>query len=156
RKTALKLRNEVRRLCDMKSARGDEQDVIGTHKTVSRVYGGAFDDRQNIALHTFPAYIRTMAGFTSGNLIDFVEKNNSVVLDAFDGQPRDLIHIDELLFLFLDEIIERFNDLHFALLGALPEEAGQDIFDIDIHFLDALIADDFEGWEIPLLHFDLT
>src|SRR5947208_11122372 len=47
---ALKFRDQVRRLGDVKRARRDEQDVIGANHAVTRVDGGAFDDRQNVAL----------------------------------------------------------------------------------------------------------
>ena len=33
---------------------------------------------------------------------------------------------------------------HFALFFLLPEHAGEHVFDVDVHLLDALIGDDFE------------
>ena len=40
----------------MKRARGDEKDVIGFDGAVLRRNGGAFDQRQEIALHAFARY----------------------------------------------------------------------------------------------------
>ena len=154
RKAALQLGNQVRRLGDVKCAGGDEQNVIGAHHAVPRVHRRAFDDRQDVALHAFAADVGPVAGFAAGDLVDFIEKDDAAVLDALDGDARHLIHIDELLFFFLDQVIDRFGDLHLALLGPLAEESRKDIFDVDIHFLDALVADDLEGREVALLHFD--
>src|SRR3954469_8613954 len=48
REAALKFRNEVARLGDMEGSRGDEEDVVGAHETVSRVYGSPFHNREDI------------------------------------------------------------------------------------------------------------
>ena len=50
---ALELGDEVGRLGDVERAGGDEQNVVGANHAVARVDGGAFDDRQNVALHAF-------------------------------------------------------------------------------------------------------
>ena len=96
-----------------------------------------------------------VTGLAAGNLIDLVQEDDSTVLDAFNSQPRYLIHIDKLLLFFLNQVIDCLRNLHFSLLGSLAEKSREDIFDVDIHFFDALIGDDLEGWKVSFLHFNL-
>ncbi|CAM5192457.1 hypothetical protein CDEF62S_03510 [Castellaniella defragrans] len=51
RKAALQLWNQVRGPRQVKSARGNEEDVIRLHRAVFGVHGGPFDQRQQVALH---------------------------------------------------------------------------------------------------------
>ena len=44
---------------------------------------------------------------------------------------------------------------HFALLFLLAEHPGEDVFDVDVHFLDALIGNNFEGRRGALADFDI-
>jgi len=48
---ALQLGDEVARLAQVERARSDEEDVIGAHHTVLGGHGGAFHQRQQVALH---------------------------------------------------------------------------------------------------------
>src|ERR1700730_3733718 len=118
--------------------------MIRADEPVAGVDGGSFDNGQDVALHAFAADVGTMASFTAGDLVYFVEKNDAAALHALDGHARNLIHIDELLLLFLDQIIQRFADSHFALARASAEQAGQDILEVDVHFLNAGGGGDFE------------
>ena len=61
RKAALQLGNQVGRLRGVERARGNKQNVVGAHHAVARVNGGAFDDRQNVALHAFARDVGAMA-----------------------------------------------------------------------------------------------
>ena len=138
RKSALQFGNQVGRLADMKRTGGNEQNVVGTNHAVASVHRGAFHDRQNVALHAFAADVRSVPGFASGNLVDLVEKDDAVLFDALDGDPRHLVHVDKLLLFFLDQVVDRLGDFHLPLLGALAEESGQDVLEVDVHLLDAL------------------
>src|SRR6202042_1370487 len=53
-----------------------------------------------------------------------------------------------------DQVIKRFGDRHFALLFLLAEHAGEHVLYVDVHFLDALIGDDFEGGHLAFADFD--
>jgi len=44
--------------------------------------------------------------------------------DAFERDPHYLIHVDELLLFFLDQIVQGFRNPHLALARALAEEVG--------------------------------
>ena len=51
-----------------------------------------------------------------------------------------LVHIDQALLFFLDQVFEGFADLHLPLLGALSEDVGQHVLDVDVHLFHALVA----------------
>ena len=55
-----------------------------------------------------------------------------------------LIHVDQFVFFFLDQVVEGFGDGHLALFLLLAEEAREHVLDVDVHLLDALIGDDFK------------
>ena len=59
RKTALQLRDQVRRFRHVERARGDEQDVIGPDHAVFRIHRRSLDDRQDVALHALAADVGT-------------------------------------------------------------------------------------------------
>jgi hypothetical protein len=89
-----------------------------------------------------------VAAFAAGDLVDLVEEDDARVFHALDRDARDLVHIDQALLFFLDQIFEGLVDLHLPLLGALAEDVGQHVLDVDVHLLDALVGDDFEGGQI--------
>src|SRR3569623_1088247 len=80
--TPLQLRNEVRRLREMKGARGDEQDVISAHDAVLGGDGAALDQRQQIALHTLARDVGAAVFTALGDLVDLIEEHDAVLLDV--------------------------------------------------------------------------
>src|SRR6267142_397491 len=152
---ALKFRNQIGRLGDVERTGSDEKNMVRSNHTVAGVDGRAFDDRQNVALHAFARDIGAVAGFAAGNLVDLVDKNNSHLLGALHGHPRDLIHVEQFVLLFLDQILKRVGHAHFAFLLLLAEHAGEHVLDIDIHLLDALVGDDFERGHGAFADFDI-
>ena len=145
REAALQLRNEVAGLRYVEGAGSDEEDVVGGDHAVLGVDGCAFDDGEDVALDAFAGDVGAVAAFASGDLVDLVEKDNAGVFNALDGEAGDLIHIDEAVLFFGDEILEGLGDLHLALLGALAEEAGEHILEVDVHLFGALVGDDLEA-----------
>ena len=81
-KAALQLRNQIAGLGDVERARGDEQNVVGAHHAVARVDRGAFDDRQNVALHAFAADVGAVPAFASGDFVDFVEEDDAAAFST--------------------------------------------------------------------------
>ena len=84
RKAALQLGDQVGRLRHMERAGGDEQDVVGAHHAVLGVDRGAFDDRQDVALHALAADVRAVAALAAGDLVDLVDEDDAGLLDALD------------------------------------------------------------------------
>src|SRR5258708_1888583 len=98
--------------------------------------------------------VRTMPAFTTRDLVDLVEEDDAGVFDSINRDARDLLHVNQALLFFLDQVLESFVDLHLPLLGALAEDVGQHVLEIDVHFLDALVGDDFKRRKIALAGFD--
>ena len=117
RKAALKFGDEVAGLRDVECSGGDEQDVIRSNETVACVDCGAFDDGENVALDTFATDVGAVAGLAAGDLVHFVEEDDAAPLHAIESGTRHLVHVDQLLLFFLDQIFERFGDAHLALAG---------------------------------------
>ena len=154
RESALKLGDQIRRLADVKGAGSNKKNMVRPHHPVTRVHGSPFNYGQNVPLYALSRNIRTMAAFAAGDLIYLIQEDDSCILHPINRHSRDLIHINEALLFFLNQVLECLIDLHLPLLGALAEDVGKHVLDIDVHLLHALIGDDFEGREITLASFD--
>src|SRR6266851_8578042 len=119
--SALQLGDQVRGLGHVESAGSDEEDVVGANHAVAGVDGSAFDDGQNVTLHTFARDIRSVAGFAPGDFVDLVDKDDAHLFGALDGGARDLVHIEKLVLFFLNEVLEGVGYTHLALLFLLPK-----------------------------------
>ena len=84
RQATLQFRDQIGRFGQVERARGDEQDVIGFDHPVLRRNGATFYERQQIALYAFARYVgpRRFAAF--GDFVDFIEKDDAGLFDAFD------------------------------------------------------------------------
>ena len=84
RQPALQLGQQVGGLRQMEGARGDKEDVVGLDGAMLGGDRGAFDERQQIALHAFAANIgpgeATATLGTPADLVDLVEKDDAVLL----------------------------------------------------------------------------
>src|SRR5205823_1613481 len=134
----------------MEGASSDEQDVIRAHHSVARVDSSAFDHWQDIPLYALSRNIRTMAAFAAGDLIYLIQEDDSCILHPINRHSRDLIHINEALLFFLNQVLESFIHLHLPLFRALAEDVRKHVLNVDVHLLDTLIGDDLEGREIAL------
>jgi hypothetical protein len=65
-----------------------------------------------------------------------------------------MVHVDQALFLFLDQVLERLVHLHLPLFCPLAEDVRQHVFDVDVHLLHALIREDLERRKIALANID--
>jgi hypothetical protein len=135
--------------------RRDEQDVVGAHGPVFGGDGRALDDGQDVALDAFPAHVRAMAALAPRDLVDLVDEEDARVLHPVHGRVRHLLRVHQPAQLFLDEGGARFGDAEPAPLGLVPEEAGQEVLDVDVHFLHTLRGEDLEAGEALLAHLDL-
>src|ERR1700681_136404 len=96
-----------------------------------------------------------MSRFAAGNFIDLVDENDAHLFGALDSSASDLIHIEKLVFFFLDQVFERIGHGHFAFLFLLAEHSGEDVFNIDVHFFNTLIGNNFEGRHGALADFNV-
>ena len=84
REAALQLGHQVGGLGQVERPGGDEQDVIGPHRSVLGVDRRSFDDRQQIALHALARHIRAVPGRGAADLVEFVEEDDPLVFDQID------------------------------------------------------------------------
>src|SRR6516162_3509846 len=96
--------------------------MIRADHAVARVHRCAFHDGQDVALHTFAAHVWPVAALTPGDLVDFIEEDDTAGLNALYGGAIHLVHVDEAAFFFLNQVIEAIADLHLALLGPATED----------------------------------
>jgi len=155
---ALQLWDQVARLRDVEGAGGDEEDVVGRDHAVLGIHRRALDDGQDVALHAFARDVGTVAALAPGDLVDLVEEDDAGVFDALDGEPGDLVHVDQALLFFLDEVVESLGYLHLALLGALAEEAGKNVLEVYIGLIRPILAgcgDELKAGLVAVAHVEL-
>ena len=79
----MQLGYQVARFAQMESARGHKQDVVGLDHAVFGAYRSAFNQRQQVALHALARYICAAALVAACYFVDFVNKNDAVLLGIF-------------------------------------------------------------------------
>ncbi len=129
--------------------------MIRPHHPIPSVHRSPFNNRQNVALHPFARNIRTMPALPPRNLVDLIQKHNPRILHPVNRRPRHMIHIDQPLFFFLNQIFERLVHLHLPLLRPRSKNVRQHVLDVDVHLLNALVRHDFKRRKIPLPHINL-
>ncbi len=139
----------------MKSAGSDEQDVIGPHHPVLRVHRGAFDDRQDVALHAFATHFGAVTALAAGDLVDFVDEDDPRLLDALDRGRRHRLHVDELLLLFLRQALTRLGDGDATPLRAALEQPGNHLAQADADVLHRRAGDQLDRRKRFFLNVDL-
>ena len=97
-----------------------------------------------------------MPALAPRNLVDLIQENNARVLDAIDRRPRHLVHVDQPLLFFLNQIFKCLVHLHLSFLGSRAKDVRQHVLDVDIHLLNTLVRHNFKGWKISLPHIDLN
>src|SRR5262249_13179543 len=155
RQPPLEFRNQVGRLCDVEGAGRDEENVIGANHAVARIHRSAFDNGQNVALHALARDIRPVAGLTPCDFVDLVDEDDAHLLRSIDSHASDLIHVEKLVFFFLNQILESIGHAHFAFFLLLAKHARKHVLDIDVHLLNALIGNDLKGRHGPFTDLDI-
>src|ERR1044072_933118 len=156
REASLKFRNQIRRLGNVKGAGGNEKNMVRAHHSVTRVDRGAFDNGQNVALHAFARNVRAATRLASGNLVDFIQKDDARGFNAFKRRARDGVHVDEPLFLFLHQVFHGLIDTHLATLASALKKIAEHVLHVDAHFLDAHGSGQFDGWVVLFAHLEFN
>ncbi len=98
--------------------------MISLHRAVGCIDGASLNNRQQIPLHSLAADVRSTAASSRAtacdNLVDFVKKNDAVLLGPLDGKADHLVVINQLVGLLLKEDIARvayFQSLGFPATG---------------------------------------
>src|SRR4051812_42507967 len=114
----------------MEGARSDEQDVIGLHRAVLGRDGGALDQRQQVALHALARYVAADPAVARGDLVDFVEEHDAVLLDRVDRLLHKLLLIEQLVGFLRDQNFMRLQHCDTAGFGAAAAELAEDVADV--------------------------
>ena len=141
----------------MKCAGGDEQDMIGPHIAVARLHRRAFDDRQQVALHALTRHVGPGAlAALAGDLVDLVDEDDAVVFDAVQRLVHHVVHVDQLLQLFVDQDAARLVQMYGAALFLLRDQLLNHFAEIDVRPFHALRRlHHLQHRETLLLHLDL-
>jgi hypothetical protein len=102
----------------MKRAGGHEQDVVGLDVAELGLHRGAFDDRQQVALHALARDIRA-ARVAGHHLVDFIDEHDAQVFGKFDRLGVDLLLVDQGVALLFEQNAAGLGHGHFATDGLL-------------------------------------
>ena len=130
----------------MEGAGGDEQDVVAADHAVFGADGAALDQWQQVALHTFAAHIGAAGLLAFGNFVDFVDKDNAVLLRRFDRTGLQFFFVNELGGFFVLNLF--IGGLHGEAAGlfAVAAHFGKHALQLAGHF--------FHAWGRHNLHAD--
>ena len=142
---SLEFGNQIRRFRQMKSARGDEQDVIGFYHAVFGRDGAPFNERQQIALHPFTRNIGAGDVAALGNFVDFINEYDAVLFGVRDRLLPDVFVADQAVGFFLGELDERVRDRHFLGGFFLLTEIFEHFAQLIAHFFHTRRGHHFEA-----------
>ena len=129
---ALELGNQVRHLGHMERTRRDKEHEIRAHRAVLGVDGAALHDGQDIALYALAADVGAMAaGGAARHLVDFVDKDDALLLGPADGLLAHLILVDELVGFLLKKNPARLLDLDATDFRLFGHHAAHHVADVD-------------------------
>ena len=142
---ALQFRQHVAGLGDVEGAGRDKQDVFGLHRAVLGGNGGAFDQRQQVALHAFAADVGAAPLGAHGDFVDFVEKDDAVVFGSGNGLFDHLFLVQQLIALVIDQRLVGLGDRHLFRRRLLAEGLAHHVAQVEHAHLGAGHAGDVEG-----------
>ena len=114
----------------------DEEHMVRLDGAVLRRDLRAFDNRQDVALHTLARNVGAIRIALDGDLVNLVEEDDAAALGDLDGRLGDFVHVDELARFFLREDLARLLDRDFALLAVLRHEVADHVLDVVAHALE--------------------
>ncbi len=126
----------------MERARGDEQDVVGLHHAVAGRDRGAFDQRQQVALHALARDVGAADVAAARDLVDLVEEHDAVLLGVGERARLQLVVVDQPACLFLGQQLGRLADLHAPQPPPSAAEVGQHALDLRGELLHARRGED--------------
>ena len=121
RQAALQFGQQVRGFGDVERARGDEEDVVGLDRAVLGADGGAFDQRQQVALDAFAGDIGPARVAAGADLVDLVQKDDAVFLNRLECGGADGLVIQKLVGLLPDQDVIALGHGQAFVRGAATE-----------------------------------
>src|SRR5471030_905193 len=114
RQATLQLRHQIARLAQVERTGSDEQDVVGLDHAQFGVDGAAFDQWQQVTLHAFARHVDAAGIAALGDLVDFVDEHDTVLLYRFQRLGLQLFIVDQATGFFVTHQFQRFLDLELA------------------------------------------
>ena len=102
--------------------------------------------RQQVALHALAADLGTAAFAAGGDLVDFVDENDTVAFGIGQGRGTDFVLVDELAGFLFDQSVQGFLDLHLAGLAFGRAQLAEHALQLLGHLFHALRTHDLERW----------
>ena len=120
RQPALQFGQQVRGLRNVERARRNEQNMVGLHRAVLGRDGGAFDQRQQIALHALARHVAAHAALARANLVELVEEDDAVLLHRLDRFQHQLVLIEQFVGFLVEQDFVQFRDRDAAASSGAP------------------------------------
>ena len=98
----------------MKRSGGDEEHMVSSNRTIPRHHDRAFNDRQEIALHTFVGDIAANIDVAADCFIDLIDKNDTRFFDPMNRFIDHGIDINKPVSFLLREDSPRILHRHAA------------------------------------------
>ena len=109
---ALQFGQQIRGFRHMERTRGDEQDMVGFDRPVFGRYGCTFDQRQQVTLHTFAGNVGPACVGPCADLVDLVQKHDSVLFNRLKCCFRDDLIVEQFVRLIRDQRVIAIGDGH--------------------------------------------
>ncbi len=111
--------------------------MIGLDRAVLGVDGAALHQRQEIALDALARHVRADGFLTAGDLVDFVDEDDAVLLGILHGADLQLFFIDDFRGFFIEQKLRGILDLELALARAPAAQALKHALQLLRHLLHA-------------------
>ena len=118
--------------------------MIRLYRPVFSVNGGALYNGQKISLNAFTRDVRPLGTVFARYLVNFIQKDNSRLLDSGNGLFDDFIHIHQALGFFLGHHFKGFRHLHPPPFSIFREHTTQHILKINPHFFHPHVGKNFQ------------
>src|SRR5471032_1826013 len=155
RQVTLQLRHQIARLAQVERTGSDEQDVVGLDHAQFGVDGAAFDQRQQVTLHAFARHVDAAGIAALGDLVDFVDEHDTVLLDRFQRLVLQLFIVDQATGFFVTHQFQRFLDLELAAFLFALAHVGEQALQLVGHFFHARWRRDIDAGHFGDFDFDL-
>ena len=96
--------------------------MVGLHRAVLGRHRGAFDQRQQVALHALARDVRAEGLLAARHLVDLVDEHDAVLFGIGERLDLELVLVDEFAGLLVGEELESLAHLQFAGTGAVAPQ----------------------------------
>ena len=138
----------------MECPRSDKQDVVCFDHAQLGVHGAAFDQRQQVTLYTFTGHIGAADIAALGNLVDFVDEHDAVLLNGFKGFGLEFFVIDQATGFFVTHHFQCFFDFQLAVLALAFAHVGKQALQLVGHFFHAWRRGNIDAGNVCDFDFD--